>query len=195
MEVIQKIGVFETDLNTSYYRKKILKNEPKIIKKYTPVDFYGNFSDGSTGLGPESLTARYFNCKLLTWFGTKSIRKWIRKSYDTYTQSKNFPLYVMCWANVMRKGEKITPHIHSTNPLYLSGNISICTDQKTNTYYDGDPIENTPGRLVLFPSTMVHWTDTYTGDAERITIAFDTCTYYDWKNEIHERAKSHWIRI
>jgi len=189
-----KIGVFETDLDTSYYRKKILKNESKIIKKYPPVDFNGVVSDGQTGLGTHSLTSRYFNCKLLTWFGTRSVRKWIRKSYDRYTDTENSPLYVMCWANVMRKGEKISPHIHSPNPLHLSGNISIYTDEKTNTYYEGDAIENTPGRLVLFPSNVAHWTDTYTGDSERITIAFDIVTYYDWKH-MPDDAKPNWTKI
>ena len=42
---------------------------------------------------------------------------------------------------------------------------------------------------------MTHWTNTYMGDSERITIAFDIYSE-EWFNYVSsEDAKSHWIKI
>jgi hypothetical protein len=35
------------------------------------------------------------------------------------------------------------------------------------------PIQNQPGMLTLFPSTVLHETSPHSGDSERITLAFD----------------------
>ena len=60
---MNRVSVFDTDLNSDYLRAKILKQESKIIKKFPPLGVDGNFFDGQTGLGKHSLTSRanYFN--------------------------------------------------------------------------------------------------------------------------------------
>ena len=68
-------------------KNKILKNEPKIIKKYPPLGFYKELTDGDTGLGQNSLTSRFFQYNLLDWWGTTNLRKTIKKNYlDFYRQ-------------------------------------------------------------------------------------------------------------
>jgi hypothetical protein len=192
---MNKVSLFDTDLNSDYLKAKILKQESRILKKFPSLDADGNFFDGQTGLGENSLTSRANHFNVLKWFGTDRLRKWIKKSYDIHTDSKGETIYVQCWANVLRKGQKINAHNHSDDPQSLSGNVVVFTDEKTNTYYDGTPVENVNGKLVIFPSTVFHWTDTYTGDNERITIAFDIISKDRWKNDIEDYRKSHWIRL
>ena len=103
-----KVICILTDINVKKLAKKILKNEPRIIKKYPAksIDLKYDF-DGDTGLGLNSLTSRSCHYNLLNWWGTGLLRKWIRQGYEEYNNIRGRPLYVQCWANVMRKGEKI----------------------------------------------------------------------------------------
>jgi len=197
---MNKILIFETDLNTNYYRKKILTNEYKIIKKYPPTDYGGGLSDGNTGLGYNSLTSRFYHFNVLNWWRTQDLKKIIKKYYQIYFDSKISPIYVQCWANVLRKGEKINPHSHrdveDTNKYSaLSGNLIVNIDEESYTFYEGNQILNKNGRMVLFPSSVTHWTSRYNGTSERISIAFDIINYKDWKENIFDDAKSHWIKI
>jgi len=192
---MNRVSVFDTDLNSDHLRAKILKQESRIIKKFPPLGVDGNFFDGQTGLGKNSLTSRANHFNVLKWFGTGNLRKWIRKSYDIHTGSEGETIYVQCWANVLRKGQKINAHNHSDDPQILSGNVVIFTDEKTNTYYEGTPIENVNGKLVIFPSTVFHWTDTYTGNNERITVAFDIMPTDRWENNVEDCRKSHWVKL
>lgn len=195
----KEIGVFPTNISTEYYRKKILKNEPKIIKKYPPTGWNKVLTDYGTGLGLNSLTSRSYHFNVLTWFGTKSLKRCIKKSFNHYVQENHESLYVQCWANVLRNGEKIESHNHRDYEDLpfprISGNLVIHSDTLTHTYYEGTPVENERGRLVLFPSDVYHWTDTYLGNSERITIAFDIKTYIDWKLDVFDDAKLHWVKI
>ena len=200
---MNKVMIFDTDLNTDYYKRKILSKENKIIKKYSPTDFNGNITDGCTGLGYNSLTSRFYHFNVLKWWGTKSLRKIIKKNYQEYFQSNISPIYVQCWANVMRRGQQIKPHFHRSIELVkyyssLSGNIVINVDEESYTFYENSPILNKNGRMVLFPSNVVHSTSLYNGKSERVTIAFDICNYKDWKEnvfEVFDNYKSHWIKI
>ena len=195
----KEIGIFPTNINTEYYRKKILKNEKKIINKYSPTGWNKTITDYNTGLGFNSLTSRAYHFNVLNWYGVRSLRKCIKKSFNCYTKENHQSIYVQCWANVLRKGEKILSHNHRDYENLpfprISGNLVIYSDTLTHTFYDGSPIENEIGRLVLFPSDVYHWTDTYLGNSERITIAFDIKTYSDWKYDVFDDAKSHWVKL
>ena len=107
--------------------------------------------------------------------------------------------YVQCWANVMRKGDTIKPHTHMNENISslhaLSGHLCVKVDGSTSTYYDGRPLQNVNGQMVFFPSTMAHWTNTYMGDSERITIAFDIYSKEWFNYDIFEEAKSHYIKL
>ena len=196
------IKVLQTDINVFKLAKQILKNESKIIKKYPARtwDLKESF-DGSTGLGYNSLTSRSCHFNVLDWWGTGPLKKWIRYGYESYTGIKKTPLYVQCWANVMRHGEKIESHNHgpSGNRVReehcLCGHLGVHVDESTSTYYEGKPISNKNGEMSFFPSYTNHWTDRYLGSSERITLAFDINSqeYFDY--DICNEAKKHWVKI
>ncbi len=192
-----KVVSLDSDINVLKLSKKILKNEPKIIKKYPPRGFNGLITDGYTGLGLGSLTSRFYHFNVLKWWGTRSLRKWIRKGYEIYNGVSG-TLCVQCWANVMRNGEEIKSHNHSENSNTLdalSGHLCVQVDRFTSTYYQGNPISNENGVISFFPSSMYHWTDKYVGDSERITVAFDIRSLEYFERDIYPNAREHWIKI
>ena len=202
---MDKIINFPTGLDVKRLTKQVLKNEPKILKKYP----FGG--DGNTGLGYDSLTSRYKFYNVLDWVNTKSLRMMIRKGYEKYNntsvdedmsnaskvignrhyvkesedyQRSNTPLYVQCWANVMRKGEMMRPHFHLSKlskgddistEHFLCGNLNLQCDRMKATYYGSNDtfLLNKPGEMALFPSHVKHWTQEHDSDDERVTIAFD----------------------
>jgi|13_taG_2_1085334.scaffolds.fasta_scaffold04063_3 hypothetical protein len=187
-------------IDHSWLSSRVLDNEKKILRKYPPTCFTkGKVSDGGTGLGINSLTSRFYHFNVLSWFGTKKLKKFIKNGYNRYNNVSNQPIFVQCWANVMRKGDKIKSHVHVPYPIdpihSLSGNLCVKVDGSTNTYYDGTPILNKTNQMVFFPSSTSHWTDRYMSDSERITIAFDIRSKYWFDFDLHEDAKKHWIKL
>ena len=189
-----KVVCIDTAINIRRLSRQILKNEPKIIEKYPST------SDGGTNLGINSLTSRFCHFNILDWWGTKSLKKCIREGYEEYTKIIDTPLYVQCWANVMRKNEKIDCHSHSISKHigehhHLCGNLCVKVDGSISTYYDGNPILNKEGQMSFFAAYVDHWTDAYRGNEERITVAFDILSEFMWENDIVLDMKSHWVRI
>ena len=171
------------DLDVQELSKLILDNEKIIIDKYPPAN-----DDGYTGLGMDSLTSRYPYFNLLTWDHSicKQLHKKISEFHDEYVKlvgaSFLSNLRVRCLANIMRKGQKIKTHYHSTHPLtYLSGHFCVqCYNSSTiynNPYRsisdDGFYIKNNENQMTLFPSWLPHSTTKHMENVERITIAFD----------------------
>ena len=91
-----------TDIDLSSLSSRVLRNEQNILKNYPPTDYFKRITDGETGLGTNSLTSRYYHFNVLSWFGTRKLKKYIRRGYDQYNDVKNAPAYAQCWANVMR---------------------------------------------------------------------------------------------
>tara|TARA_Y100000992_G_C21050536_1_gene389304 strand:+ start:42 stop:629 length:588 start_codon:yes stop_codon:yes gene_type:complete len=193
------VFILKSDVNVERFAKQILKNEQKIIKKYPPTNYKNIKTDGETGLGYDSLTSRYFHFNVLKWFNTKQLKKEIRKGYESYTNFKNTPLFVQCWANVMRKGDRIKPHVHANQNIsphhYLSGHLCVKVDGSTNTYYNGMPLCNVNGEMIFFPATTPHWTNVYMGDSERITVAFDIYSEEWFNYDIFKDAKKRFVKI
>ena len=173
--------------------KIILERESSIISshetKYKEYNKKFNIVyDGATGLGPTSLTSRskYFN--FFSW-EEDEIRVLYNFIYLKYLEFLNIigvprrKVWIQCWANVMREGEEIKRHIHSSHPLtWLGGHVTIaCND--TSTFYvnpmylaDGEQIyesNNKIGKLTLFQNNIPHYTNKHHGSSERISIAFD----------------------
>ena len=165
----------------------ILSKEKNIIRKF-PVIKRPSI-DGYTGLGPKSLTSRYGYYNLIDWpeIEIKILRNKIVEFHQKFLKELNIkirsPLFIKGWANVMRKGEKINPHLHDVQPdSYLSGHVTIQCEN-TSTYYINpvnqlnDPaikqIKNVPGEITLFPTCVPHYTDTHNASTERITVGFD----------------------
>ena len=199
--------IYETmvDFNLDFLKQFILQKENEIIFNYPA------HTDGDTGLGNNSLTSRYPHFNLLQYKELDFLKQTIKKEHNNFTSqlfdnesgglgyeykvSEN--VYVQCWANVMRKGEKIQKHIHGNNNYgYLGGHICVYT-KDTNTYYSNPynrenfVSKNFDGKLTFFPDYLAHYTDEVKNDL-RITVAFDMITEQAWKEDIKEDMKSHW---
>lgn len=187
------------DLDVDHIAKVVVANEKDIIAKYEYVH------DWNTGLGPDSVTSRSRSYNLLTFPELKCLSGVIRQAHDKYLSSLGAPsedeIYVQCWCNVLRKGQHIGKHFHSSSPFtYLGGHITIKTEG-TNTNYinpitkDVYASENIPGKLTLFPNWIEHYTDVYNGDTERISIAFDIIPKHVFDVDIFEDKKDHWVKL
>ena len=161
-------------------------------KEITSLDLPPNkISHGYTGLGPKSLTSRFKVFNALSWDHPeiRKLRQEIRYIYnlscDYFNIDKNEKVYAQCWANVLRKGEKMNNHRHvvNTDQCFLSGHFTVkCKNTQTiyeNPYSDilHDPeyyyFNNQPGRISIFNSQIYHYTTEHNDDSERITMAFD----------------------
>ena len=199
---MQNVVIFRTDINVKKLAKKILRNESRIIKKYPPKSIdLKEYIDGHTGLGYNSLTSRSSHYNILDWWGTGRLKEWIRSGYEVYNSIEDAPpLYVQCWANVMRKGEQILSHKHEAHnntqcKYHLCGHLSVQVDGSTSTYYNDSPVLNENGQMTFFPAFTYHWTDRYENDNERITIAFDIYNEEYYNQDIHDKFKYHWVKI
>ena len=181
---------FLKNINFENLSSFILEKEKEVMQEYPSTKFIETeISDGYTGLGKNSLTSRFSKYNLLKFDNEeiKKIKNQIKELHDKFLKTinikHNFKIYIQCWANVMRKGEQIKPHIHDcSSHSYLGGHICIKTNN-TNTYYINpvnqinEPVtfksKNEVGKITFFQSYIPHYTDTYEGDEERITIAFD----------------------
>jgi hypothetical protein len=144
--------------------------------------------DGDTGLGPNSLTSRAIFFNFLSWedIQVRVLHKFIHLKYVEFLDILKIPrrkTWIQCWANVMRDGEEIKNHIHSSHPLtWLGGHVTIACSN-TSTFYvnpmnlaHGNQVyesKNEVGKLTLFQNNIPHYTNTHHGSTERISIAFD----------------------
>ena len=164
---------------------KFLLNKEKEIKKLPIVSDF----DGYTGLGSNSTTSRSQQYNILSW-NHPEIRKLksnIAKNiilYDGECGNKTPDvLWIQCWYNVLRFGQKISPHHHSVDPnSYLSGHFNVQVNDTSTVYMSpinqlNNPevidIKNKVGDITLFPSYIFHYTTPHYSFKPRITIAFD----------------------
>ena len=173
----------------------LLQKEKEIIESYPPGE------DGGTDL-PDSLTSRYSNYNFfkiddpLTNKIQDHIKDNIKQCITTFNGfNKNIPtddLWLLCWYNVLRKGEKINIHAHRfINQLeksFMSGHFTVQAEN-TNTNYlticksSNWSVKNIPGQLIIFPTYVPHYTDITNSEETRISIAFDL---YDNKQLANE---------
>ena len=173
---------------------QFLLSKEKEIKKLPPsLDVNGKNSDGYTGLGTNSTTSRFQSYNLLTWSHPeiKKLRSNIAKNLFKYNKEcgNETPqeVYAVCWYNVLRFGQKINPHMHSTTPhCYLSGHFNVQVNNTSTCYMSpinqlNEPevidIKNKNGDMTLFPSYVFHYTTPHYSFKPRITIAFDLNLY------------------
>ena len=189
------------DIDFKKIAKFMLSKEKEILKLQTNK----KISDGYTGLGENSTTAKFSEYNIFTW-DNNEVQKLKEKIKELHYEFLDLikidlpkDLYIQCWVNIMRKGQKINPHIHSTDPhSYLGGHI-VVQCENTSTYYicpqnqlsSNEPSifnsKNEVGKMTIFQNCIPHYTDTHMGDKERITIAFDL--------HITESAGRHYNKI
>jgi len=171
------------NFNYKLATKFFLKKEKELIKKF-PAAY-----DGDTNL-PNSVTARYTFYNLFSLKNVskeiETIKKFIKKNVKELLLQSNIndlnDLWIICWFNVLRKGEQIARHSHysltKAHESFVSGHFCV-NAFNTNTFYKdiGDTnelkVKNEIGQLSLFPSYISHWSDKHEGEEVRITIAFD----------------------
>tara|TARA_B100001996_G_scaffold180159_1_gene137551 strand:- start:82 stop:831 length:750 start_codon:yes stop_codon:yes gene_type:complete len=178
-----------------------------LSKKEEVLSIKDKLQDGGTGLGPNSTTARWSSYNVLNWRGesedVKILEEEIIKTHDLYYtkllgEKPPQVTILTCWMNIMKKGERILKHNHSSeNDGYLSGNFTVaCDDSKTiyiqpyMHYSEKELLErvedwgfdhtedyyastNIPGNISLFPSYIPHFTTKHKSDTDRITLAFE----------------------
>lgn len=184
-----KVGTAESinvDLNSL---TKYLLQKEKEVKKL-PSSFGNNkHADGYTGLGKNSSTAKFRNYNIITWdnIEIQKIKQNIIKNLKLYnTECGNTTpneVWIQAWFNVMRFGQRITPHMHSTHPYsYLTGHFNVQVGDTSTVYMspinqlnnpDVISIKNIPGDMTIFPSYIFHYTTPHYSFTPRITIAFD----------------------
>jgi len=181
------------DIDFKKIAEIILSKEKKIIKDNPPNSLY--FSDGGTGLGEDSLTSRYRSFNVFTWQDEEieKLKIQIFNLYLDFLKMCNVPrqkAWIQCWANVLRNGDQIKPHVHNIGEYcYLGGHVCVqCTDSSTvyinpmSTYQlpfnslenlDLKFSKNEVGKFTMFQQNIPHYTTKHIGEEERITIAFD----------------------
>ena len=187
----------KTDIDVEELAKVILLKEIEIKEQYPANNRTLNYDDGDTGLGLDSLTARFNYFNVLEWDSPvcQELRKEIKLFHAEYTKNtigdlsnhqffkEGGELKVRCWANVLRRGQMIKKHFHSYHPhCYLSGHFTVQCDDTSTVYYHpyhsgSYPFKNTPNSMTLFPTWVPHSTDKHESDVPRITIAFDILLY------------------
>ena len=171
------------EVNFEELAKFILSKEKEIVSLPVTGDAY-------TGMREDSTTARFDKYNVFKWKdkNIEMLKHFICNFHDDivgkyYKQELPKELYIQCWANIMRKGDQIKPHLHNIGPTcYLGGHICVQCNN-TSTYYINpinqinDPMaydsKNEVGKISIFPNNVPHYTDEVKEDKERITIAFD----------------------
>ena len=180
------------DIDTNSLSELLLLKE-KEVKKLPTTVIDGVESDGYTGLGSKSTTAKFQSYNILTWDHSeiKKLKSNIAKSVIDYNNEcgNKTPdvLWIQCWYNVLRFSQKIRPHHHSISPdCYLSGHFNVQVNNTSTVYMSpinqlNDPevinIKNKVGDMTLFPSYIFHRTTPHYSFKPRITIAFDLNLY------------------
>lgn len=171
------------DIDFKSLAQMFLDCEPQMLKELKPTD------DGGTGLGPNSLTSRYLSYNPLTWTHSEEIMNLREKIYTLYLEFHKTlkidrqPMYVQCWANIVRPGQKINLHLHDISEYsYLSGNILLQGEPSKILYHNPqNPITHSephsilqhPGQITIFQSCIPHEVAPYEGTEPRVSLSFD----------------------
>ena len=146
------------------------------------------YFDGYTGLGDNSLTSRSNLFNVFHWKEDEIQKLYVdlHKKYLDFLQELKVPrskVWIQCWANVIRAGQSMKPHIHSVDPFcYLGGHITVQCNDTSTVYINpvnqlNDPnefkVKNVVGNLTIFQECIPHYTTPHVGEKERITLAFD----------------------
>ena len=193
------------DIDFTKIAEIILSKEKQIIRDNPSTE--PNVYDGGTGLGNESLTSKYRAFNIFSW-QEEEIQKLKIQIFNMYLEFMKLcdtprrKTWIQCWANVLRDGQKINPHVHNIGSYcYLGGHICVqCTDSSTvyinpmSTYQlpfnqlenlDLKFSKNEVGKFTMFQQNIPHYTTTHLGNSERITIAFDLIVNPDRSNSRH----------
>ena len=112
-------------------------------------------SDGGTGLGLNSTTARFLSYNVLDWDqeDIKILKDKIIETHDAYyryTVNEEPPEVSICacWMNIMKKGQRIKKHNHGFHDAtYISGNFTVACEG-SKTVYTNPFVHSTETELI-----------------------------------------------
>jgi hypothetical protein len=202
------LGSEELPINVENLSKTCLEKEREIKKLPLARKNDGKYTDGFTGLGKNSTTARFSQYNVLEWNTpeTNSLKNHAKRCIRYYNDMLGNPtpehLWVRCWVNILRFGQRINPHMHTVKAnSYLSGhftiqcrNTSTCYINPVNVLNDPEVIENKnhPGEFTIFPSCVPHYTTRHYSFIPRITLAMDFSMLFPF--EMEDRRKN-WVLL
>ena len=203
-----KIGIIDLSNSVDILQMKefLLNKEQELIKNFpNDGEFVGDWTDGNTGLGGDSVTARFPHYVLWQYEEMNPLVEQVEKCLHLYLQEVgsewNDEIYSQAWFNVMRNGDKIKAHRHTSDQYsFLSAHFTV--DAKdTHTHYfnpiTGDRWSepNKNGTLTIFPSWLVHETDEVKDDQQRITVAMDFLTRQGYIHNVAMHQKHRWFEL
>jgi hypothetical protein len=83
------------------------------------------------------------------------------------TGEDSHPSCALWWANVLHSGAVYPKHTHDGKWSF----VYHLTEGAAIYFEDGESFRATPGQVLVFASTLSHWTDKVVGDAPRVSIA------------------------
>lgn len=188
------------DIDFDKISSVILKKEIELQNQYPSDKIKSMINkpdvDGYVGLNHNSMTSRYHFYNVFSWqnYEIQLLKNKILEIYFVFLDSikvKREKTWIQCWANVMRTGEQIKPHLHSTCPYtYLGGHVTIQCENSSTFYINpinqlNDPetheSKNEIGKLTFFQNNIPHYTSVHNGQKERITIAFNIIVDEDYQ--------------
>ena len=162
-------------------RKTLEDDEENILKEFDYA------KSGGTGLGPDDVTTRFGKYNIFSRYKdipeVNGLLKFLQYSYLQYVTTQQVELKelkIVCWANVMKQGQKMESHAHGSQPdSYLSGNMHLDDYQSKTTYHSPYDVlskislPNQKGGNTLFPSYCPHFTDEHDEAKKRVSLAYD----------------------
>ena len=128
------------DIDTNSLSKFLLLKEKEVKKLPTSLCAEG-FTDGYTGLGANSTTAKFQSYNVLKWNHPeiKKLKSNITRRIIDYNNEcgNKIPneLWIQCWHNVLRFSQSIKPHSHSvSSDCYLSGHFNVQVNNTSTVY-------------------------------------------------------------
>ena len=155
----------------------LLSKEEEILK----LDI---LDDARTGLGENDVTTRYGHYNLFDFANEcpeiGDLLNFLRTSWFDFIRQDSttpYPLNIICWYNIIRKGQEIKLHRHSADETtYLSGNMHLDSYDTLTTYEHMEmdmAVPNVKGGVTFFPGYVEHYVPIYEGDTPRVSLAFD----------------------
>jgi len=145
-------------------------------------------NNAGTGLSADSVTTRYGRYNLFDPMFVNEcpeigeLFEFLQYSYLEFVDADNTQPYrlldIICWFNILRKGESINIHRHGTTEVsYLSANMHLDSYPSSQTFYSHfdmtNSFPNVKGGLTIFPNWVAHWVETWNEDTPRVSLAFD----------------------
>jgi len=201
-----KIGYSSVPLRIDRLVTTCLEKEKEILKLPPAINFNNKPTDGGTGLGFNSTTSRFARFNVFDWdtIETNLLKKYVRENIEQYNKDNGNEtpqyLWVRCWVNIMRFGQKIRKHTHSNDSdCYLSSHFTLQCNNTSTCYvipineYSIINEENKVGQISIFPSYIPHYTTRHLSIKPRITIAMDIFT--DNRNLLVTKPFQNFVRI